>query len=232
MLPRVSPRVLSQLTFRDLRMRIGHGGPRRGAGRKPAKRPTVHHIRRERSSGWTPALITLRITDGVPSLRKGRIFASARASFAEACDRDGFRLVHYSIQCDHLHLIVEARDHCALGNGMKSLSARVARVVHRAFQRRGKVLAGRYHVRWLRSPRQVRNALRYVLLNVRKHYRQKHGFPPPVHLDEGSSGRWFDGWRGGGAMHAGTRETAAARTWLLRKGWRRHGLIEPAEVPG
>jgi REP element-mobilizing transposase RayT len=194
----------------------------------------VHHVRRERSSGLVPALVTVRVQDGVPSLRRRSFVEELRTSFAEACERKGMTLVHYSTQRDHIHLIVEADGHVALGHGMKSIVARIARAVNRVFGRSGAVMAGRYHVGWLRSPRQVRNALRYVLLNARKHFRQRFGEAPPVRIDEASSGCWFDGWtrRPRGPSARGFREVGAARTWLLRRGWRRHGLIEPADVPG
>jgi hypothetical protein len=100
------------------------------------------------------------------------------------------------------------------------------------------VLHGRYHLRILRTPREVRRALAYVLLNARKHWRGRHGASPPERLDMASSGRWFDGWR----RVPGSRESppglpeppevAKPRTWLLSVGWRRHGLVDPAEVPG
>jgi hypothetical protein len=88
-------------------------------------------------------------------------------------------------------------------------------------------------VRALRTPRDVRNALAYVLLNIRKHWTGRTGAPPPVRVDEASSGPWFDGWsRRLLPSSAEPPPVAAPRTWLLRVGWRRHGLIEPAEVPG
>ena len=143
------------------------------------------------------------------------------------------------MQRHHLHLLVEAAGKEALGRGMKAIGARVARAVHRAFGRTGGVLFGRYHLRILRTPREVRNAPAYVLLNARKHWTQRRGEAPPVVLDEASSGRWFQGWRREppgreppGEARAGAREVARARTWLLVAGWRRHGLIDPAEVPG
>ena len=148
-------------------------------------------------------------------------------SFAQACDRGDFRLVHYSIQRDHAHLIVEAADRRALAAGMKSLGARVARAAHRAFGTRGPVLDGRFHGVVLRSPRQVRNAIRYVLLNARKHGLRLRG------IDPASSGDAFDGWKGPAAEPLRSpRRTARPRTWLLRRGWRRHGRIGIGEVPG
>lgn len=145
-----------------------------------------------------------------------------------------FRVVHYSVQRNHLHLVVEAAGKQALGRGMKAVGARLARAVNRVFSRSGPVLSGRYHLRTLRTPREVRNALAYVLLNARRHWKQRTGQAPPVRLDEASSGSWFDGWS---REPPGTRaprspEIARPRTWLLAKGWRRHRLIDPAETPG
>jgi hypothetical protein len=100
------------------------------------------------------------------------------------------------------------------------------------------VLADRYHLRILRTPREVRNALTYVLLNARKHWRERHDALPPVRVDAASSGRLFDGWRRvPGSRESpveplGSPEVAPPRTWLLSLGWRRHGVVDPAEVPG
>ena len=118
---------------------------------------------------------------------------------------------------------------------MKSIGARIARAANRVFARRGPVLADRYHLHILRTPLEVRRALAYVLLNARKHWRQRFGLAPPVRLDEASSGQWFDGWRREPASREPPdvpREVVQPRTWLLSTGWRRHGLIDPAEVPG
>jgi REP element-mobilizing transposase RayT len=185
-----------------------------------------------------PSHVTLRLRSGTPSLRSRRFLRELRPSLRRACERRGFRVVHYSVQRNHLHLLVESAGKEALGRGMKAISARVARAAQRAFGLSGPVLHGRYHLRILRTPREVRCALAYVLLNARKHWRERHGGAPPEHLDVASSGRWFDGWR----RDPGSREpppdapespdVAAPHTWLLGVGWRRHGLVDPAEVPG
>ncbi|MBW2275262.1 MAG: transposase [Deltaproteobacteria bacterium] len=177
--------------------------------------------------------VTLRVRSGIPSLRKRRLVQALRKAFGVACERGDFRLVHYSVQRNHLHLIVEAEDQDALSRGMRSLGTRIAHAVQRIFAVKGRVLEGAYHAHILRTPREVRHALRYVLLNVRKHWREFKGEAPPMGLDECSSGRWFDGWkRQLPASRAGPREVAPAGSWLLRSGWRRHGLIDPASVPG
>ncbi len=116
---------------------------------------------------------------------------------------------------------------------MKSVGARIGKLVNRLFQRSGKVLDGRYHLRPLRTPLEVRRALRYVLLNHRHHAAQQRRYSPSATPDPASSGRWFDGWSSATETPNPTevRDVAPARTWLLRIGWRRHGRIDPADVP-
>jgi REP element-mobilizing transposase RayT len=179
---------------------------------------------------------------GIPSRRSERLVRELRHSIAAASERGEFRVAHYSIQRDHAHLIVEARGREALARGMKSIAARLARAVNRVFARSGPVLDGRFHHRVLRTPREVRNALAYVLLNARRHFAKRSGGRrPPVRLDVASSARWFDGWKPAWKARFGPpdeptgsapREVAAPHTWLLRVGWRRHGLVDPSEVPG
>jgi hypothetical protein len=182
--------------------------------------------------------VTLRLLPKLPSLRTVPLVRELERSFAKGCTRPGFRLVHYSLQGNHAHLIVEASDRVMLGRGMMAIGSRIARAVNRVAGRTGKILADRYHMRLLKTPREVRGALRYVLLNARRHAaRAGARLRDAVRLDPASSARWFDGWKRNvvGAiaepLDAGP-PVARARTWLLAAGWRRHGLLDPAEVPG
>jgi len=168
----------------------------------------------------------------VPSLRVPKVLRAFERSLAQSCDRGDFRVVHYSLQSNHVHLLVEAGDRWALARGMIAIGSRLARAVNRVRRRAGPVLADRYHVRPLRTPREVWNALRYVLLNARRHA------PEPgaaSGFDVASSAPWFDGWKSGlpdSFASVLRRPVARARTWLLAVGWRRHGLIDPDDVPG
>jgi len=192
------------------------------------------HRSREGFGARQACHVTLKMRPGVPSLRSVRLVRELERSFAKARERGDFRLVHYALQGDHMHLIVEAKDPHALGRGMRALGSRLARAVNRTFRRKGPVLADRYHLRVLSTPQQVRSALAYVLLNARRHAsKASRG----LRCDPASSGRWFDGWRRRPEAHptqARLRSppVAKARSWLLRAGWRRHGLIDPLEVPG
>jgi REP element-mobilizing transposase RayT len=217
----------------DLEAKSKWGGARSGAGRKPGALRRDPHRRREPLASRRPCHVTLKVEKDVPSLRSARLVAELERSWREACERERFRLVHYSVQGDHVHLIVEAASAPDLACGLKAIAARFARGVNRVFHRAGRVLADRCHVRVLRSPREVRNAIAYVLLNARHHLAKRGRVMPSIaRIDPASSGRWFCGWRTGATPSTDPPAVAAPRTWLLRTGWRRHGLIDSSEVPG
>jgi hypothetical protein len=96
--------------------------------------------------------------------------------------------VHFSVQADHLHLLIEADDKSSLSRGLMGLAIRVARAVNRALRRQGRVWADRFHSRALTSPREVRNAIVYVLMNAKKHV------DAAPNLDPCSSAAWFTDW--------------------------------------
>lgn len=231
-------------TALSLRDRPPWGGKRAGAGRKPlGAEAGMAHAPRAEFRRAVPAHVTLRVRPDLVSLRDVRVVREVEKTFAVGCERDGFRLVHYSLQGNHAHLIVEARDQVALGRGMMAIGSRLARAVNRVRGEGGAVLADRYHHRLLRTPREVHRALRYVLLNARRHSVVKRAAlrATKVLLDPASSARWFDGWKLGSGTSPSAVEppagrdrppVARARTWLLDVGWRRYGLLEPADVPG
>jgi len=217
------------------------GGWRPGAGRKPSRKPSRHvaHRRRPRINGREPLHITLRLSRELGNLRTKQRHQVIRKSFVAACDLSGFRIVDWSIQHDHIHLIAEARDGKCLARGMQSFTVRVARGLNRLLGRHGTVFEGRYHVHVLKTPREVRNAKAYVLNNRRRHLRQSDAIVAERWYDPFSSWAWSDGWRDcPRAWTVRAREgpestppVAAPRTWLLRVGWRRRGLIRIDEVP-
>src|SRR6185503_14093094 len=189
------------------------GGRRDGAGRKPAPgRRAVPHRPRIPHQRHCPAHVTLRASAAVPSLRSGQLLLAARSALA-AASTSCFRVLQYSVQADHLHLIVEAEGPTEFERGVRGLAIRVAKAVNRALGRAGRVWGDRYHTRMLRTPREVRNALVYVLNNFRKHIRGARG------LDPCSSARWFDGWRTTTGHAIDASPLVRASTWLARVGW-------------
>jgi REP element-mobilizing transposase RayT len=182
------------------------------------------HCRRETHDRRCPAHVTLRASSLLPSLRDGRVFAAVRGALA-AASRDGFRVVQFSVQRDHVHLLVEADAPARFTRGLQGLAIRIAKRVNRSLGRRGRVWAGRYHARILRTPREMRNALVFVLNNWRKHVPGARG------LDARSSATWFDGWSDGPGGPPAPSPIAGARTWLARVGWRRAGPVRVGDAP-
>jgi REP element-mobilizing transposase RayT len=166
----------------------------------------------------------VRLRKGLPTLRESSVRRAIERALAFGNRRAGFRLVHFSLQSNHIHLLVEAGDRRALSRGMQALLVRVSRALNRHWKRRGPVFWDRFHARPLRTPREVRTALVYVLQNARHHGLKLAG-PDPY-----SSGRWFDGWKRPLDVAIGN-PGVPPRTWLLRTGWRKHGCIGLEESP-
>ena len=123
------------------------GGKRKGAGRKPkGERAGVSHKTRTRFAARFPVHVTVRLRKGLPSLRRKRAWRVLRRCFAKGGERFGFRLIQYSVQSNHIHLIVETRNRRALSRGMAGLSIRIAKGLNRVWRRRGKVFADRFHL--------------------------------------------------------------------------------------
>jgi REP element-mobilizing transposase RayT len=199
----------------------------------------VSHDARERIAARYPLHVTLRTVEGV-RLRKEGVLEAVRAAIEAGGRKDAFRVVEFNVLGNHIHLIVEAGGHEALAHGMQGLSVRLARRINAELGRRGSLFSERYHARALRTPREVRNALRYVLLNARHHAAERGEKLYRGWVDPFSSAPWFEGWSGPIKTSAPwikrllrrERPTARARTWLLAEGWRKHGPLEVDEVPG
>ena len=206
------------------------GGKRKGAGRKSVgARAGVSHRARPVLSKHHPVHITLRVVEGLPSLRGRRVFVAVKSALIAGAERFGFRLIHFAVLSNHLHLVAEADDREALATGMKGLEVRLARAINRVAERRGAVFSDRYHVQILRSPPQTRNAIAYVLNNFRRHAGQAGRTLTARFVDPCSSAAWFDGWC---EFRAGRTLLARANSWLLREGWRKRGAISISIVPG
>ncbi len=153
-----------------------------------------------------------------------------------------FQVVEFTIQDDHLHLIVEATGVVETGmvdapetlrSGVSGLVIAFAKRLNELLSRRGKVWGDRFHTRELASPSEVRNALVYVFRNVARHGAALFGFGT---VDQLSSAPRFTRFT---APVLDVHQDAAAwprpspKTWLLDRGWwtcTRQGPIDPNEV--
>jgi putative transposase len=216
------------------------GGARKGAGRKPSpgRQGRVAHASRP-VLGKHPVHITKRAL-AAPNLRAQVSFRAIRACLVRCARLSTFRVLHFSVQRDHIHFIVEADDRGCLARGMQRLSSEIARAVNLSVGRRGSLWADRYHRHDLITPRAVKNAIVYVLFNFRKH-RPTDATDTLGGLDDRSSAAFFDGWdpRAGPLVREAARTmdphapcpVRVPRTWLGARGWRRRGLLRGDEWP-
>ena len=176
------------------------GGRRLGAGRRPHYgRPLVSHLARPPLASRYPVHVTLRIRAGLPNLRHPQCFYPVVGALRAGRERGGFRLVHYSVQTNHLHLVVEAADRRTLARGMQGLAVRIARAFNRATRRIGRVFFDHYHARILRTPTEVVRAVAYVRENARRHATRAGRARPDDYRDPCAS----------------PAPLVAPRTWLL-----------------
>ena len=217
------------------------GGKRPGSGRKPRRpgRPVVH-ARRPEVTRHQPVHVSLRVGSEVGRLRRSAGYRAIRGAMMVCIGRRNFRIAQVSIQGTHIHLIVEADDKQALACGVRAFMISAAHRLNRAVGRKGSVFE-RYHMTIVRTPKQTRHVLGYVLNNWRRH--REHLAGPRqrrIAVDPYSSGPSFDGWRHLPAPeHLGLPvayeplPVSPARSWMLTRGWRMHyALIETGEVPG
>jgi REP element-mobilizing transposase RayT len=205
------------------------GGYRAGAGRpRIANKSYVPHTKRAKVTKSEPVHVTLRCVKGLPSLRRANPHRIIKRIFAGE-SRKGFRLIHYAIRSNHIHLVCEANHAAALSRGIQRLASRVARALNKRFSRRGRFFADRFHSRVIKSPRDMRNVLRYVLLN--EHKDQAKASAEFMGVDLYTSFLWFDGWSTVGRRSQPSRgdPVVAPHCWLLSKGWRRYGLLRTDE---
>ena len=218
-------------------------------GRKPGKDSGVTHSARATLKTTTPVHITLKCGSDLPTLRDVHILRELNGIFRTVNRTSWLRIIDYSVQHDHVHMICEVRPGrtCdrqkfprtlsleeTLGREMQGLQVRIANKLNTMWGRRGTVFPDRYHREDLTSPSKVRNAIRYVLQNIFRHSSKtrEEGMVQP---DRFSSGAWFTGWEEphlrvshGALVDAPVCEP---ETWLLSVGWKLLGLISIKERP-
>ena len=155
-----------------------------------------------------PLHVTLRVAEHVWNLRSRRSFRVIAAALRVGADRFDVRVVQFSVQGNHIHLLVEAPAREALAKAMKGLSVRFAKGLNRLMGRTGRVIADRYHSHLLATPSEVRRAMDYIRNNARKHAAQWGAHYTSTYVDPFSS-------------DAPDIALPAATTWLVREGWRR-----------
>ena len=189
--------------------------------------------------------VVMRVDPAVGNLRRRTLYKAMRDATITAALRERFRIVHISLQRNHVHLLAEAENAMALARGMQGFQISAARHINTALgvdkyrRRRGRVFTDRYHVEVITSPTRARRALSYGLIN-RKHREDEQGLASTWLVDPYSSGIAFPDWLelDGKAWMWPIRETydplmvRRPQSWLLREGWKLGGgPVSARDVP-
>jgi putative transposase len=223
------------MTTREQRAKGTHGGKREGAGRpKSGRRVGPAHRARPELLPRYPVHVSMKLRERHPDLRTRDYYAVIHKTMEHYLGRDDFRIIHASIQNTHLHFIIEAANKRALSRGMQSLALRLSYAI--GGDARTTVFRERYHATQIRTPRQARNALAYVLNNWRRHRMDVGAAVRDVPVDPYASGITFDGWSKRLRLRLpvgyAPLPTSPPRTALLRSSWQWFGRIDPFERPG
>ena len=225
--------------------------PRESGGR-------ARHGKRPLHRGRFPVHVTMRVREGMPSLRRPSLFReivmrvqdsfagfwrgrpkSPRLSARGPVGATRVKILHYSVQSNHIHLMIEAGDNNALSRGMQGVAIRLARAINRcAGITKSAVWEHRYHAHELRSVRETLNALRYIGNNWRKHGVARVG---AARLDPCASDNLVANVkRVENSLFVALNPSAVgahvvlANTWLAKRAWllsleaRRRGCSSPA----
>jgi REP element-mobilizing transposase RayT len=233
------------------------GGKRKRAGRKQVnERKSQPHRTRDAVTPNMAILVTLRVAQSVRRMRRRDAYRAIRRAMLVVLARIDFRIVHLSIQANHVHLLVEADSKLALARGMQAFQISAARRLNAVDidgsgrVRRGSVFPDRYHEEIVTNPTHARHALSYVLNNWRKHKEDRVPATKAWVLDPYSTARSFIGWiervecvdRGEAerwfarAVSPVPEELealpiSAPHSWLLREGWKLGGNVSVFEAP-
>jgi REP element-mobilizing transposase RayT len=140
----------------------------KGAGRKAIHDKGIRHTKREMIKKDTVLHLTLKIEKNKANLKNKSILKALQHSIKKARSL-GLKVIHYTLEYDHVHLLIEASDKISLGKGMQSLGISFSKGINKIKKQTGKVFKTRYHFRKLNSPREIKNALNYILGNGIKH---------------------------------------------------------------
>jgi REP element-mobilizing transposase RayT len=136
------------------------GGRRPNSGRKRIHSKGVAHRTRPKVTSRTALHVNFKVKTSIRN--KDCINILKRAIINARLH--GLRVLHFSLESNHVHLIIEANNTSVLTKGMRSLTVTFSKGINK-----GRIQLERYHLHVLRTLHETRNAIHYVLFNHQKH---------------------------------------------------------------
>ena len=142
---------------------------------KRAGRPAIHdvgirHVKRFRLKKASSLHLTIKVRENKADIQSKRILKALHHAIKRARLK-GLKVVHYTLEYNHVHLLVESVDNKTLHKGMQAFGITIAKAINKIKRSKGAVYKNRYHLRLISSPRQLKNVLHYIFNNGVKHKR-------------------------------------------------------------
>lgn len=140
----------------------------KNAGRKAIHDKGIRHTSREEIFKPSPLHLTVKLKRAdiqnkvVLRILKHAIYRSRL---------QGLRVIHFSLEHNHVHLYAECESNFVLGKAMKAFGVTFVRRVNKLKKIKGQLYKYRYHLRVLKSARDAKNVINYILKNGIKHGR-------------------------------------------------------------
>lgn len=155
------------------------GGRRPGSGRKRIHSKGVAHRSREKVTTRTPLHINFKYRTHIKNKQCLKLLKKAIVNARS----HGLRIIHFSLQSNHIHLLIESESNEILTRGMRSLTVTMAKGL-----KAGRVQLERYHLHVLRTIREAKHAAEYILFNQQKHekgtYSKVDGYSSLLNMDK------------------------------------------------
>lgn len=149
----------------------------RSAGRPASNDKGIRHTRRERITKQSALHFTIKVRENKADIKNKRLLKILHHAIKRARLKK-LKVLHYSLEYNHVHLLVEARDNQIIHQGMQAFGISFAKAINKIKFLKGRVYKNRYHFRKITSLRDYKNVLLYIFRNGIKHKRTQSLFDP------------------------------------------------------
>jgi REP element-mobilizing transposase RayT len=140
----------------------------KGAGRPAIHDVGIRHRERPKLTRLSSLHLTVKINRIKADLKNKSTLKVLKRAICNA-RKKGLRVVHFSLEYDHIHLLIESPNNSTLGRGMQSLGVTMARGINLFKKSEGGVYKHRYHFRKISSSRELKRVMHYIFNNGVKH---------------------------------------------------------------
>ena len=142
----------------------------KGAGRPAINDIGIRHIKRPKISRLTTLHLTIKVRSNKADIKSKKILKALHHAIKRARLKK-LRVIHYTLEFNHLHLLIECESHKTLHQGMQAFGISLSKAINRIKKLKGTVYKHRYHLKKLATRRELKNALHYIFNNGKKHKR-------------------------------------------------------------